>query len=184
MPSLTRELPSGIFIATWRDANGQRVSVSTGETIHERALPKAAAFEAEARFWEDNAEGVWQRLADAGFSPRYLHKIFVGRAHVDFTAFRALLIEAKIPFKPAAQYRDKARPAGRRSSKTWSWRGKKRTLEDLLPHAAEGVTKAALRFRLDAGWSVDDSLSTAPMSRSESGMLGARASNQPKRQVG
>lgn len=180
MPSLTRELPSGIFIATWRNANGERVSVSTGETIHERALPKASAFEAEARFWEDNAEGVWQRLADTGYSPRYLHKIFVGRAHVDFPAFRALLAEARITFKPAAQFRDKARPAGRRSSKVWRWRGKMRTLEELLPHAAEGVTKAALRFRLDAEWSVDNALRTAPMTRSESGLLGANATNKPK----
>ena len=93
MASLQRDTNDGTLLAVWRTASGDRVKISTGEFVEERAWKKAAALEAEARFWEDQAAGVWQRLADACFSPRYLHAVFIGRSHIIFPRFRALLTE-------------------------------------------------------------------------------------------
>jgi hypothetical protein len=167
----------GKFQAVWRDSRGQRVTASTGETLHERAWPKAAALEAESRFWEDHALEVWQRLADSGFSPRYLHTVFVGRAHLLFPRFRALLREAGVKLQPASRWRDRTQARGPKSSARWKWRGKPRDIDELLEHAQEGVTRAALRFRLTAGWNVDDALSRPLMSRAESGLIGANKVN-------
>jgi hypothetical protein len=183
MAAIQRNTETGVFIAVWRDANGQRVTASTGETLHERAWIKAAALEAEARFWEDHAVGVWQRLADAAFSPRYLHTVFVGRAHIVFPRFRGLLREAGVKLQPASRWRDRTQARGAKSDKRWSWRGGKRTLDDLLEHADATITRAALRFRLTSGWAVEDALSKPLMSRSESGSIGAAISNNPNRKA-
>lgn len=181
MPALQRN-NHGKITAVWRDAKGNRVAVCTGESLIERAAPKAAALEAEARFWEDHAEGVWQRLADSAFSPRYLHTVFVGRAHIIFPRFRCLLREADVKFQPAARFRDRTQARGRKSGKSWLFRGKRRTIDELLEYAQHGITRAALRFRLtESKWDLEAALSTPPMTRSESGTLGARISNQPKR---
>ena len=171
---------NGSFEAAWRDANGQRITVNTGETLQERAWSKAAALEAEARFWEDHAVGVWQRLADAAFSPRYLHTVFVGRAHILFPRFRGLLREAGVKLQPASRWRDRTQARGAKSDKRWSWRGGKRTLDDLLEHADATITRAALRFRLTSGWAVEDALSKPLMSRAESGLIGANKVNNQK----
>lgn len=157
------------------------MTYSTGETVPERAWPKAAALEAESRFWEDHAAGVWQRLADACFSPRFLHSSFVGKGQIIFPRFRALLREADVKIQPPAKWRDRTRPKGKPSGRRWQWRGTKRTLDDLLEHAAGGLSRAALRFRLDAGWDVNAALSTPPMSRSEAGLKGANIVNNPRR---
>lgn len=151
----------------------------------ERAAPKGAQLEAESRFWDDHAEGMWQRLADSGFSPRYLHSVFIGRGHIPFPKFRGLLRDAHVKLLPPGKWRDRTLPKGRKSEKTWTFRGAKRTLDDLLEFAADGVTRAALRFRLtESRWSVDDALSKPLMSRSESGSLGASISNKPTRKRG
>lgn len=181
MAAIQRASETGTFHAVWRDASGQRVTVSTGETIQERAWAKAAAMEAEARFWEDHAVGVWQRLADASFSPRYIHAVFVGRAHIIFPRFRALLREAGVKLQPASRWRDRTRPKGAKSDKKWPWRGAKRTLDELLEHADATVTRTALRFRLTtAGWNVEDAISKPLMSRAESGLIGANKVNNQK----
>lgn len=172
---------TGYYTAIWRTANG-RASCSTGEFLEERAWKKAVRLEAESQFWEYHAEGIWQRLADASFSPRYMHAIFVGRSHVFFPRFHALIREAGVKLQPSSKWRDRVRPKNcPKSSRRWQWRGAKRTLDDLLEHADATITRAALRFRLTSGWPVDDALSKPLMSRSESGSLGASISNSPNR---
>ena len=182
MAGIQRQI-TGKFDAIWRDANGNRIVRDTGETDPKTAGVKAAAMEAEAHFWQDHAAGVWQRLADACFSPRYLHAVFIGRAHIVFPRFRGLLREAGVKMQPPSRWRDRTRPRGRKSDKRWPWRGAKRTLDDLLEHADATITRAALRFRLTSGWAVDDALSKPLMSRSESGSLGASISNNPNRKT-
>jgi len=181
MAHVKRDQRTGQLLAVWRDANGKEVTFTTGETLHERAWLKAAALEAEARFWEDHAVGVWQRLADASFSPRYLHAVFVGRAHIVFPRFRALLREAGVKMQPPSRWRDRTRPRGAKSDKRWPWRGAKRTLDDLLEFADATITRAALRFRLTSGWAVEDALSKPLMSRAESGLIGANKVNRRER---
>jgi hypothetical protein len=182
MPALQRNTRTGKLDAVWRDATGNRVVVSTGETLEERALPRASALEAEARFWDDQGEGVWQRLADSGFSPRYLHTVFVGRAHIIYPRFKALLREAGVKLLPPGKWRDRTRAKGRKSEKRWLFHGNRRTLDELLEHADPSVTRAALRFRLtESKWDVSRALETPLMSRADSGRIGAQISNQPKR---
>ncbi|MDB6078164.1 MAG: hypothetical protein JWO82_1911 [Akkermansiaceae bacterium] len=171
---------NGSFTATWRDAEGKRRSVATGETIFERALKKAQAIEAEARFWEDQVEGLWQRLADAGFSPRYLHTLFIGRAHMPFPVFKRLLGEGSIRFKAASAWRDRAKPRGKPSGRKWKLNGESLTLDELLEKADPSISRATLRFRLDQGWEVQKALETPLLSRAESGRRGADVSNKPK----
>jgi len=177
MASVNRE-KNGTYSAVWRTAEGKRISVATGEVVIERALKRAAALESESRFWEYQQEDTWQRLADAGFSPRYLHDVFTCRAHVRFSTFRKLLAEAGIRFKAAASFRDRTQPKGPRSGKRWFYKGAKHTLDELMSHACEGVTVAALRYRLESKWDIQTALSTQPMSRSEAGARGASATNK------
>jgi hypothetical protein len=172
---------SGTFQAVWLDAKGGRVTFDTGETIQERAWKVASSLEAESRFWEDHAAGVWQRLADACFSPRYLHAVFIGRAHIVFPRFRALLREAEVKIQPPARWRDRTQPRGPKHGVSWKWRGKSRNLDELLEHAHEGVTRAALRFRLTSGWKIEEALSRPLMSRAESGLIGANKVNGRER---
>jgi hypothetical protein len=181
MAHLKRNQQTGMLLAVWRDAEGKEVSISTGEMIKERAWKVACSLEAEARFWEDHAAGVWQRLADAAFSPRYLHAVFIGRAHIVFPRFRSLLREAGVKLQPASRWRDRTQARGAKSDKRWSWRGGERTLDDLLEHADATITKAALRFRLGNGWNVEDAISRPLMSRAESGLIGANKVNQRER---
>ena len=177
MAGIQRQI-TGKFDAIWRDANGNRIVRDTGETDPKTAGVKAAAMEAEARFWEDHAAGVWQRLADAAFSPRYLHAVFIGRAHIVFPRFRSLLREAGVKMQPPSRWRDRTQARGAKSDKRWQWRGAKRTLDDLLEHADATITRAALRFRLTSGWKIDEALSRPLMSRAESGLIGANKVNQ------
>lgn len=181
MSHLKRNGATGKFLAVWPDANGRQRSVCTGETIERLAWPKAAELEAECRFWEDHEAGVWQRLADACFSPRYLHAVFIGRAHIIFPRFRALLREAEVKIQPPARWRDRTIPRGSKSSKRWKWRGRPKSLDELLEHAHEGVTRAALRFRLTSGWKVEEALAKPLMTRAESGLIGANKVNQRER---
>lgn len=176
MASIKRS-SNGTHTARWYSAAGKLIEVCTGEIVVERAARKAAEMEAEARFWEDHQLGCWQRLADAAFSPRYLHNVFTCARHMPFPKFRRCLVEAGVKFKAAASWRDRARPRGRKGGKTWKWKGESLTFEELMQHAADGITKAALRFRLDKQWDIDAALTTPPMSRSESGAIGARITN-------
>jgi hypothetical protein len=172
---------SGYYTAIWRSSKG-RCSCSTGEFIEERAWKKAARLEAESQFWEYHQDGIWKRLADACFSPRYLHAIFMGRSHIMFPRFRALLREADVKIQPAAKWRDRARPKNEsKTGRRWEWRGRKRTLSELLEHADQSLSPAAVRFRLTSGWKIDEALSRPLMSRAESGLIGANKVNQRAR---
>lgn len=171
---------SGYYTAIWRTSTG-RASCTTGEFIEERAWKKAVKLEAESQFWEYHNEGIWQRLADASFSPRYLHTIFTARSHVQFPRFQALLRQAGVTMQPPGRWRDRSRPkAVSKAAARWKWRGGKRTLDDLLEHADATITRAALRFRLTSGWAVEDALSKPLMSRAESGLIGANKVNNQK----
>jgi hypothetical protein len=181
MPHLKRNASTGKFLAVWPDASGKQRAVCTGETIERLAWPKAAEIEAESRFWEDHQAGVWQRLADAAFSPRYLHAVFIGRSHIIFPRFRALLREAEVKLQPPARWRDRTQPKGPKHGASWKWRGKARNLDELLEHAHQGVTRAALRFRLTSGWKIEDALAKPLMSRAESGLIGANKVNGRER---
>ncbi len=176
MATIQRE-PSGCFTAIWRDADGRRHSRATGRTDEASAWEIAAALEAEARFWEDHEAGVWQNLAGAEFSPSYLHAVFIGRAHIPLPRFKELLKEAGIRFAAPSKWRDQPKRQPRPGERRWHWNGEERTLDELHEITAEGVTRAALRFRLDAGWSVEDAIAKPPMSRSEAGKMGAEKGN-------
>ena len=178
-----QRLPRGTLQAVWRNHDGQRVTMDTGENIEERAWKVAAELEAKARFWEDHQAGVWQRLADAAFSPRYLHTVFIGRSHIIFPRFRALLREAEVKLQPPARWRDRTQPKGPKHGASWKWRGKARNLDELLEHAHQGVTRAALRFRLTSGWKIEDALAKPLMSRAESGLIGANKVNGRERKL-
>ncbi len=181
MPLLKRNSQTGDFYAVWRNNEGREISHATGEFIEERAWKKAAEFEAESRFWEDQKAGVWIRLAEASFSPRYLHKVFIGRAHVAFARFRALLREAEVKFQPPGRWRDATKARGTKPGRKWQYRGGKRSLDELLEFAAGGVSRAALRHRLEAKWDIHAALSTPPLSQAEAGLMGARISNNQNR---
>lgn len=177
MPHLKRNTKTGRFSAVWTDANGRQRERCTGEVIERLAWPKAAEFEAESRFWEDHAAGMWTRLADACFSPRYLHAVFIGRAHIIFPRFRALLREAEVKIQAPAKWRDRTQPRGPKNGVLWKWRGKSRNLDELLEYAHQGISRAALRFRLTSGWKIDDALAKPLMTRAESGLIGANKVN-------
>ena len=168
---------SGAYQAVWRDVAGKRIVWPTGETDEARAREAGARFEAEFRFWEDHAAGVWQRLADASFSPRYLHSIFTGRESLTLSGFSELLKQAGVRIAAPSKWQDRPKRKQPATGPRWHWEGEERCLEELHALAADGVTRAALRFRLGAGWSVSDALSTPLMTRAESGLIGAKRAN-------
>jgi hypothetical protein len=100
-----------------------------------------------------------------------------------FPTFKRLLVEAGVRFKASGAWRDRTRPRGKMSEKRWKLKGKDLTIDELMESAAEGLTRPALRFRLDRGWDVEKAISTPLLSRSESGLLGANVSNNPRKEA-
>ena len=170
----------GSYVGQWYRRNGSVVKEATGEYEYERALREAQRREAVCRFWEEHAENQWQVFANLSFSPKYCHENFTHRAHMRFDTFKALLNEAGVKFKPAAQHRDRPKrtnPNGKR----YSFRGKKLTLGELIDAAGTDVTLASLRYRLDRGWPVEKAVTTPLLSRAEAGRQGAETTNNKKK---
>ena len=153
--------------------------MATGEYEFEAATKKANRLEAEARFWEEHAEGVWRAYANLNFSPKYCHDSFSHAKHMRFDVFKDLLKEAGIEFAPSGKWRDrvKRKPGGKR----FKFRGKMLTLGEIIEKTDAQIKATALRWRLDRGWTLEDAINTPVMSRSEAGSLGADKTNKKQR---
>lgn len=167
-----RRRESGSYFARWYSASGHRHEEATGEYQFERALRKANRLEAEARFWEDHAGGLWTAYAAMNYSPRFLWQSFTHAKHLRFDRFRELLSEAGIKFAPRAKWRDKPL-SGSSKGKRYAYRGKRMTVSELIDASASPVANCTVAYRLKKGWDVEDALRTPPMSNAESGRLGA-----------
>ncbi len=83
-------------------ASGERREEATGEYQFERALRTANRLEAEARFWEEHAAGLWTAYAAMNYSPRFLWQSFTHAKHLRFDRFREMLVAAGVKFAPRA----------------------------------------------------------------------------------
>ena len=166
----------GSYVAQWYRRNGTVTREATGEYEYERALKEAQRRESVCRFWEDHHDGLWQVYANLGFSPKYCHDNFTHAKHMRFDAFRALLNEASIKFKPPAQFRDRPKRATA-NGKRYTFRGKKMTIAEIITTTSAQITAAALRWRLDRGWQIEQAVTTPLLSRAEAGRQGADKTN-------
>lgn len=176
MATVQREKGGG-YTARWLDSHGKRRGEATGEYQFERALRTANRLEAEARFWEDHAAGLWTAYAAMNYSPRFLWQSFTHAKHLRFDRFREMLVEAGVKFAPRSKWRDKAVASSTRG-KRYAYRGKRMTVSELIDASASPVASCTVAYRLKKGWDVEDALRTPPMSNAESGRLGAEKVNQ------
>lgn len=167
-----RRRNNGAWSAYWRDRNGKQVEESTGFYQFEKALRAANRMEAEAKFWEDHAEGLWVAYARMNFSPRFLWESFTNAKHCRFDRFRELLVEAGVEFAPRSKWRDRAVASPARA-KRFLYRGKRLTVSQMIEAAGSTVAACTVAYRLKRGWKIDEALRTPPMTKAESGRLGA-----------
>lgn len=167
-----RRLERGSYVARWYMASGERREEATGEYQFERALRTANRLEAEARFWEEHAAGLWTAYAAMNYSPRFLWQSFTHAKHLRFDRFREMLVEAGVKFAPRSKWRDKAVASSTRG-KRYAYRGKRMTVSELIDVTGSPVASCTVAYRLKKGWDVEEALRTPPMSNAESGRLGA-----------
>lgn len=174
MASLRRK-SRGTWLARWRDADGNLVELATGEYSREKAIEKANKMEAEAKFWEDVPS--FHAYAAMNYSPRYCHESFIAAKHIRFDKFCMLLREAGVEFVKSSQWRDTKKKTSTRGKK-YRYNGRLLTAPQIAEQSGAGLNVATLRYRLEHGWSMDEALSTPPMSPSESGKKGAAVANK------
>jgi len=171
---------AGSFYARWYRRNGTLHEEATGIYEREAALLEANRREARERFWEENEAGVWAALAALDLSPRFCHKVFTHRAHITFSAFRALLQTAQIKFAAPGRWRDRVkRPAP--TARRFAYRGAQRTVPEIVELSGSKVPASAVRWRLYKGWDLAKALRVPLMTRREVASLGARAANEKRR---
>lgn len=169
----------GSYYAQWYSSEGKPIKEATGEYEYERAMKEANRREATSRFWEYHAQNQWQAFATLSFSPRYCFDNFTHAKHLRYDQFKKLLIEAKVKFAPAKKWRD--RPKTRTNGgKRYSYRGRSMTLSEIIDWTGSTLNEAALKFRIQKGWSIEDAVNKPLLTRAEAGTMGANKTNQSR----
>lgn len=159
-----------LYYARFKEA-GKEVEKSTGTSDPVAASKVGNGLEASASFAEMVCH--FATYAEMGLSPRYAHDSFSHKAHMRFSEFKKRLADAGIEFKPMSKWRDKHNKVKNERATRFKYQGKMLTVPELAEVASVPISAGAIRYRLGTGWEIEEAISTAPMTRAESGRKGA-----------